>query len=201
MEFKLVSLKTIIYKAVRDLGLGDREIPWQDMLEWGIEALQQIDAFTQYIEVRGFEVEIDDYIGKLPENFYTFTENPGLVYRQQGDSIVVNTRKGKVAINYLAFPYDEEGIVMIPDNISFAEALMWKIANKLAIRGQLPNKELSIQYTQQMWNRYCGQARSKANSMSIDQLERFAKNRLTFKPDVMQYDKNFRVVGNPFNNK
>jgi hypothetical protein len=180
MEFKLTSSKEVIYKVVRDLGLGDKEIPWQDYLEYMSEALQQIDAYTQYEEVIGFELDIENHIAKLPCNFYSAIANPNLAYKIQGDCIITEKKNGKICFNYLAFIEDEEGFLMIPDNISYREAILWKIAYKESMRGNLPNTNFTPQYCQAKWNFYCTQARSKGNSLGADAIERFSKNRLSF---------------------
>lgn len=197
MNFKLKSVKSIIYKTVRDLGIGDKEIAWQDMIEWSAEALQQIDGYTQYIERLGVEIEIEDNMAKLPLDFYSAISNPHLVYKIQGDTIVTEKANGTICFNYLAFPLDEEGFMMVPDNIGYDEALMWKIATKLAMRGELHNPILDLRYCEAKWNFYCKQARSMSNMLSADDTERFAQNRLRFKPDHRQYNVNFWRVQNP----
>jgi hypothetical protein len=201
MNFRLKSVKSIIYKTVRDLGIGDREIPWQDFIEYCAEALQQIDGYTQYIERLGVEIEIEDNIAKLPLDFYSAIANPHLVYKIQGDSIVTEKANGVICFNYLAFPLDEEGFPLVPDNVAYDEALMWKIATKLAMRGDLVSTAMDLRYCEAKWNFYCKQARSVSNMLSADDTERFAQNRLRFKPDSRQYNVEFWRVKNPIDRK
>lgn len=199
MNFKLISCKEVIYKVVRDLGLGDKEIPWQDIIEWSCESLQQIDAYTQYEEKIGVEIEIENHMATLPMNFYAPMDNAGLVYKIQGDAILTEKKNGKIKFNYLAFILDDEGFLMIPDNISYREAILWKIAYKLAMRGELSGTYGDVAYCERKWNFYCTQARSKGNGLGIDAIEKFAKNRLRLVNDYTQYHQSFNRVQNPYN--
>ena len=193
MEFKLVSVREVIYKVIRDLGLGDKEIAWQDFIEWGMEALQQIDAYTQYEEVIDYKIEVENHIAKLPMDFYSAMANPRLCYKIQNDCIITEKKNGTICFNYLAFVLDDEGFLMIPDNISYKEAILWKIAYKLSMRNELPNTNYTPAYCSKQWDFYCTQARSKGNSLSSDAIERFAKNRLNFGRTVNHnYDNKFK---------
>jgi len=191
MNLKLKSVKSIIYKTVRDLGLGDRDIAWQDYIEWTAEALQLIDGYTQYIQKLGYELEVENHIAKLPMDFYSPIANQGLEYKIQGDCILTTKKNGTICFNYLAFPLDDEGFLMIPDNVSYDEALKWRIAMMLAIRGELTSTVINLQYCENKWVFYCRQARAVSNMLDADAVERFAQNRLRFKPDVNQYAVNF----------
>lgn len=192
MEFKLKSIKTIIYKTIRDLGIGDKEVAWQDFIEFGIEALQLIDGYTQYIQRLGYDIEVENHMAKLPGDYYSPLANPHLQYKIQGDSIITAcTKNGKIKLNYLAFPFDEEGFLLIPDNVSYDEAIKWRIAMMLSIRGELNNPNLNLRYCEDKWHWYCRQARAVSNMLDADATERFAQNRLRFKPDFNQYSVNF----------
>jgi hypothetical protein len=199
MEFKLKSVKTIIYKTIRDLGLGDKEIAWQDYIEWAIEALQLIDAYTQYIEKHKVELKVENNFALLPSDFYTALSNPGLAYKIQGNSLLTDTPNGTIKFNYLAFPLDDEGFLLVPDHISYDEAIKWRIATMLSIRGELLNPNIDLKYCENKWNFYCTQAKGVSNSLNADAIERFAKNRLRLKPDHNQYKTNFYRVENPIN--
>ncbi len=58
MIYKLVSIKSVIGRIVSDLGIGDQEIPWQDMVEWIGEALQHIGSYAQLTD-KEEDIEID----------------------------------------------------------------------------------------------------------------------------------------------
>ena len=87
------------------------------------------------------------------------------------DNILTSYKEGSLKIQYLAIPTDKDGLPLIPDNESYKEAFFWYVANRLAIRGQLKNKELSLQYTDAQWQWYCGQARAEGNSFTHAQMD------------------------------
>lgn len=66
---KLTSVHEIIAKVVRDFGLGDDEIRWQDMIEWIAEGLVLIGAYTQFEEKEAI-IAIENHKGVLPCDFH-----------------------------------------------------------------------------------------------------------------------------------
>jgi hypothetical protein len=190
------SIKETISYVVMNLGLGDKQIPWLDFIEWGMYVLQQIRAYSQFLEVQDYVIELENGRGKLPTDFYRSNENPGLIYKIVGDTIIVDSKEESVKFNYLAFMTDDEGFLMIPDIVSYDEAIMWHVASRLAIRDELPNKQLTHQYCNQMYHMYVKQARSRANELSEDQKAMFAKGHLTFNTDIHMYLNKFKGLEN-----
>lgn len=194
MELKSKSIKHIFPILVRNLGLGDRELPVYDIIEWCAYALGQIECYGQYVEKYNEDIIIDNHRATLPCDFVRSLDNPGLVYKITGDMITSPLEKGTIKFNYLAFELDEEGYPLIPDDVSFDEALTWQVAYRLSIRDELPNKKLDPMYCKQQWNFYCKQARAKGNRLSEDERARFARLHLGFSTDVKQYDKFYNNV-------
>jgi hypothetical protein len=191
---KFKSIDNTIRKIVVDLGLGDREIPYTDFIEWIAEALRHIGAYTQFEQKVG-EIEIENFKGKLPCDFVYVDEDKFFKpFKIHKDRIEVSFSKGILDLPYLAIPLDQEGLPMIPDDQSYDDALFWKVAMQLAIRGELKNKELSLQFCMQMWQRYCGQARGSANMLSLQALNRFANNFTRLNPLKSVYEKEFKEI-------
>lgn len=95
-------------------------------------------------------------------------------YNIQGNKINVGFEEGVVTIQYLRIPVDEEGFPLVPDDTAFRNALFWNIAMHLSMRSpeMLNNQRLKdYEYCRQMWNRYCGQARARANMPDIHMAE------------------------------
>jgi len=69
MVNKLTSIKTVISKVVRDFGLNDQEVRWQDMIEWISEGLILIGSYYQFQEKEAI-IAVEDYKGVLPCDFY-----------------------------------------------------------------------------------------------------------------------------------
>ncbi len=173
MQRPLVSSKSIILKISRDLNLGEREIPWQDMLEWIGEGLQHIGATGQLV-AKTSTIAIFDYQGYLPEDFFSSTSQYPSTVKIQGNTLHASFKEGFVDFSYLAFPLDDEGFPLVPDNVSYATALFWKVAMQLSIRGQLPNKELSYAVCKSRWDWYCKQAGTQGLGLDKNFFARYA---------------------------
>lgn len=116
-------------------------------------------------------------------------------FKLEHNLITVGYETGFVKIIYMALPVDDNGYPLIPENISFRNAIGWYIAHKLAIRGKLSNKELSVQYCDRMWQRYCLQAKGDAYMPDITQMQEMANehNKILNNPNL--YYQRFRDLG------
>lgn len=287
MIYKLTSINTAISKVVRDLGLGDKEIPFQDMIEWMSEGLEHIGTYYQ-LEEKEAIILVEDYKGVLPCDFhksirflegcaiggvtggdpYYYTVNKaleccgylatdpngtvaegntmkitdpltfqnlqlvqyrktgsgfdrfseglqhsqslmgqGLTYSPAGandyainfDTITASFRYGYIGLRYLAIPVDQDGYPLIPDNVSFMDAMVWKCAYHLSLRGhQFKNPQLNdFEACKAYWNTYCLQARAEGNAPDPDMTERLGRIFNTLAPDYHQYYEDFVRLGKP----
>jgi hypothetical protein len=198
MTYKLKSLKAVIIKIIRDFGLGHEALPMDDMYEWCAEALHEIGAYTPMVEKEA-EIVIENYQGKLPCDFGSVVANPGLSFKIVQDTITTKKMNEVIKFKYLAQPLCEDGYPLVPDSSSFDKALTWKVGLQLAIRDELKNKNLTIDFCLGRWNRYCGQARAEANFPDADGVERFKNVFLNLKPHTEQYNALFKDVDNAGN--
>lgn len=279
MIYKLTSIKEVISKIVRDLGLGESEIRYQDFIEWIGEGLKHIGAYPQFTEKEALVV-IENYKGVLPCDFYQmiqlqegaectpaegnnhqvvsqvlkelgFTDansgltlsprafqllqlshlertstnpftgfydrmfsNENLIGRINVGAIngirsldynithdVINTtfRDGFLTLKYLAFPVDCDGYPLVPDDVSFFDAMFWKVAYHLAIRGhQFRNPQMSdMHMCRQKWNFYCLQARGTANAPDLETLEQIKNMWIRLIPNYHEYQEDFYTSGRP----
>lgn len=220
---KYLSINFVIRKVIRDLGIDDKEVFIDDYIEWIGEGLQYIGSYYQYCE-RQECIHIEDYKGELPCDFYNLIRivnsdnqynsfNKQLIgdtnkelnrnkhsdrdYNITGTIITTSFRTGKLYIEYLGIPLDEDGLPMIPDNINYLDALMWKCAYQLALKGYtFKNAKLNdIDFTKDKWGRYCIQARANMNMPDNDTMERLKNIMVRFKPDLNQHYNNFATLG------
>lgn len=274
---KLTSINSLLSKVVRDLGLGDNEVPWQDMIEWVAEGLEHIGCYYQFQEKEGVII-IEDHKGLLPCDFHksirflqgcsmnglynagplwsqvghaldrcglrdTNSKNPcvidalsfqklqlaqyskvfntgsfynglqysqslmdkGITYTPSGssdyainlDTVTASFRYGYIKLRYLAFPVDENGYPLVPDNVSFRDALMWKCAYQLSLRGYTFKQEQlnDPEYCKFYWNQYCVQARANGTVPDPDMMERIARIFNTLSVNYHQYSQDFRNLG------
>jgi hypothetical protein len=227
MIYELVSIKTIIYKVINDLGIGDKEIEWQDWVDWIADGLQHIGSYYQFQE-KEEAIEIENYKGYLPCDFYqkirivntnfsrpnhnksligddsktiynnSFTGND---YNINNNTITTSFKSGSLILQYLAIPLDKDKLPMVPDNVSFRDALFWKVVYHLSLRGfEFRNPQLrDLQFTRSMWLRYCNQARAEANMPDPDMYERLKNNWMRLMLDKNQYNKLFADLSNQEN--
>ncbi|MCS6955123.1 MAG: hypothetical protein NZM44_02055 [Candidatus Calescibacterium sp.] len=203
MIYKLTSIHSVIYKIVNDLGMSDTDIPVDDFIEWIATALQHVGTYYQFTE-KEKRIEIENYKGELPCDFYKLkrilyngyylNNNKSLI----GDSkekiesnkfterdininhnvIIVSFERGFLDIQYLAIPVDEYGFPLVPDDVTFFEALFWRVVYQLCIRGyEFRNPRLrELEYVRMMWEKHCKRARAEGNMPDLDMIERIKNN-------------------------
>lgn len=221
MIYKLTSIRTVILKVVDDLQIGDTEIPIDDFINWIAEGLQHIGSYYQYtskeevLQVNGFKSELpcDFYkMQRMLHNDHYLINNENIVatdtkdmninrYSNKdiniiGNTIITSFETGTIHIQYLAIPVDCDGLPLVPDDVSFSDALFWRCVYKLSIRGyefRQPQFR-DVMFTKKMWNIYCGQARASANMPDLDMCERLKNNYTRFvRKD--EYQNSFATLG------
>ena len=97
---------------------------------------------------------------------------------------------GYVCMAYIAQPLDANGFPMIPDEVSYIEAvkryLIYKIRYPEFIRGQLPGQ--IFMKLEQDWHWYCAQARNKTRMPdTVDKLQNLLDQRNRLIPKHTRY--------------
>ena len=101
------------------------------------------------------------------------------------DYIKTSFPTGHVCLSYTAFPLDEDCFPMIPDDISYKEAMFWYIFKKMLLGGyNKPTNRIDYPFADQQWQKYCSQARNSANYPDIDRAESFMNQWVRLIPDV-----------------
>ena len=110
-------------------------------------------------------------------------------YIIDNDYIKTSFTTGKVCLSYMAFPIDEDCFPMIPDDISFKEALFWYVFKKLLLGGwDKPTNKIDYSFAEQQWQKYCGQARNSANYPDIDRMENFMNQWVRLVPELNNHE-------------
>lgn len=184
MIIKLIPIEECIAKIVDDLNLGDRDIPQESMIEWINSGLRRIGAYSQF-ETKIAKLKVDNFRAMLPSDFYRVDS---VRFRQPHkvghNTITVDYKIGSINLIYLAMPVDERGYPLVPEEQVFQEALMWLVASKLALRGELVNKQLSFDYCDTRWRRFMLSARAEANMGDIQFLQKRVNDSRQMKYDV-----------------
>jgi hypothetical protein len=133
-------------------------------------------------------------------NKYSMNQSIGMNdYRflKESNSISTTFRDGFVTVSYLAFPVDCDGFPLVPDTSSFKDAMFWKVAYHLCMRGhEFQAQEMrSLVFCKQQWNFYCKQARGEANAPNLEQLDQYSKIWTSLIPYYFEFDNDFKNTG------
>jgi len=111
--------------------------------------------------------------------------------------VKMNVETGYLMLSYLAIPVDSDGYPMIPDEISFKEALYWYINMKLMYPKWCAGQVRDAVYydAKRSWNYYCKQAYGDAMMPDIDKLESIKNSWVRLVPNIYEHDSGFSTLG------
>ena len=110
-------------------------------------------------------------------------------YIVDNDYIKTSFESGTVCLTYMAFPVDEECFPLVPDDISYKEALFWYIFKQMLLGGwDKPTNRIDYNYADQKWRFYCTQARNAANFPDIDKMESFMNQWVRMVPNINAHE-------------
>jgi hypothetical protein len=115
----------------------------------------------------------------------SYVLNPGVIKTSWERSLAI--------LDYKAVATDEEGYPLVPDESHYKEALFWRIAMKLFLRGY-KHPQLNYQLAARQWKDYAAKARTKAKMPDVDQMENFRQMWVRF------VDQGFRGQGGRHSN-
>ena len=85
---------------------------------------------------------------------------------------------------------------MVPDDISYKEAMFWYIYKQLLLGGfDKPNNKIDYNFADQKWKYYCTQARNAANFPDIDKYESYMNQWVRLIPDINRHATFFEELG------
>lgn len=125
--------------------------------------------------------------------------NPTLDYTYviNGSYIKLNVKEGYLMVAYTAYPIDENGYPLIPDDPSFFEALYWYVVTKYWypdwVQGRIRDR---VYYdAKNSWNFYRKQAYAHAMMPSVDQHESLKNQTLKLYPEIDSFQNFFATLG------
>jgi hypothetical protein len=99
---------------------------------------------------------------------------------------------GKICLSYMAFPIDDDCYPLVPDDISYKEAMFWYIYKKILLSApDFKNNGIDYSFAEQQWKYYCTQARNAANYPDIDRAESFMNQWVRLIPNINVHDLGF----------
>ena len=116
-------------------------------------------------------------------------------YIVDDDYIKTSFESGKICLSYMAFPTDEDCYPLVPDDISFKEAMFWYIYKKILLSNPtFKNNGIKYDMAEQQWQKYCSQARNAANYPDIDRYESFMNQWVRLIPNLNRHDLAFEQM-------
>jgi len=117
-------------------------------------------------------------------------------YYVENDKIKTSFTSGQVCLSYMAFPTDDDCYPLVPDDISYKEAMFWYIYKKMLLGGETPvNNGINYTFAEQQWKYYCTQARNAANYPDIDRYESFLNQWVRLIPNINRAMSGFENLG------
>lgn len=192
-------IERIIENVIRDTGFST-EINWVDVVEWVYIASELIGVKNAYV-LTNTVVPIEEYRGELPGDFHLVFQvrenvsnipmrcNGGqfflspesrdnllladLSYQINHDYIFTSFQEGAVELAYYAFPVDDNGLPLVPDDVMYIRAIEAYITERIARKLMIQNKLDINKYRmlEQDWLFYVNSARTKDALMTLDQAE------------------------------
>lgn len=118
-----------------------------------------------------------------------------MCYFVESDRIKTSFDAGEVCIAYKAFPTDADCYPLVPDSISYKEAMFWYIFKKMLLRGMQPKNGFNYMTANQQWQYYCTQARNEAVFPDIPQMESFMNQWVRLLPNINRSEEQFENLG------
>lgn len=204
MQGKYVTAEAIAAKISRDY--KSLEFDFFDVVEWCVEAENNIASFEQFVEYRNVPIEVIDKKALLPCGIYrllhvrghnctVFNYDNNGTYLLFGDNSVTNAssiptsipEKGSIElrIDYIGVPVDQKtGYPLIMDG--HQEACYWYCLSKLLFPKYMAKEINESQYAfiQERYGHYVAKAKSSFRFTSRDDLERMMMIRMNMIPQL-----------------
>lgn len=222
-EIHYISIKEVVSRVLRHPML--QGVNLEAAIQYTVDFIQIVGVPKMYLDKEA-TLEVKDYRAPLPcdvvavnmvkhrgvplrsmtETFFS-KERPchpqyrhGLdeeTFRTQNSIIYTSFKEGKIEISYKAFPVDEEGYPLLPDNTPFLKALELYIKvqwfGMLFDLGKIDEKVLN--HTEQQYAWAVGQCVAEFTIPSPSEMESITRMWNTLIPRVKEFDKGFRPLG------
>ena len=110
--------------------------------------------------------------------------------------IKTSFKTGEVCMSYMAFPIDEDCYPLVPDDISYKEAMFWYIYKKLILLGyDRAINGIDYKLAEAQWKYYCTQARNAANYPDIAKYSSFMNQWTRLIPSINHHESDFSDLG------
>lgn len=148
-----------------------------------------IDEYGDLITVEGQIV--GQTVKVTPFTTYHYKINNNIIY--------TDFAEGFIAVYYKAYPLDEEGIIMIPDDEKLKNAVKYHLMYKIDFRKwrafpEKPGLKALLNDSEQRRDFYVGAARNKAHIPTIDKMEAIKNRHLRSIPHINEHRNGFNSL-------
>lgn len=109
-------------------------------------------------------------------------------YKEDGNYILTSFDSGEMKVFYGRVPVDRDGILMIPDEGNYKEALTWFLKARLAGRGVTNDSEDKCDQKFELW---AGRSREQITLSSVEKMEATTNQLVRLLPDENYYESMF----------
>ena len=217
---KYININIIMDRITRHPLLAD--IPFETVVDYAAEFMKIVGVNPSFVN-KIADVHIKDFRGVLPCDYYSMmqvrtkhkhpiylryttdsfhlTPSKGgeLTYKLQGSCIFTNIKEGDIELSYMAFPTDEDGFPLIPDDATYTRALEAYIKLQwFTIQFDLGKiTQQAFQNAQQDYAWAVGQAQSRLILPNNDQMEAIANMWSKWLPNTdRNFQRGFKDAGN-----
>ena len=166
--------------------------------------LNQINTSLHILESQYAGNDNLTVLNKCQTNFPTSTDCPDCVkgnnapfrcYYTEADKIKTSAAIQKLCLSYMAFPVDDDCFPLVPDDISFKEAMFWYVYKKMLLGNMAPSQNgIGYEFAEMQWKYYCTQARNAANFPDIDGYESFMDQWVRLIPNINRHSEGFATL-------
>ena len=140
----------------------------------------------------------DNFNNQFNTALGTKYKSEAVTYSLSNDFVTLSVKTGKICMSYLSIALDDDGFPLIPDEISYKEAIKWYLTHRLDYigwrKGEIQDKV--FQKTEQEYLWYIGQASSKAKMPDPDQMSNLKNQLLRLKPKINEEDGFYKFLSN-----
>lgn len=160
--------------------------------------------FHQIIAVRDYNTKIalsessSLFFNSNNRAFSTFSEHS---YKISNDLIFTSFESGSLEIEYWAFPIDEDGLPLIPDDVTYLKAIESYITERIARKLMIQDKMDFNKYRlfEREWAYYVNSANTKDSLMSLDKAEALRNQLTKIIGTKSLFKRSFDTLSNSFN--
>jgi hypothetical protein len=137
------------------------------------------------------------HLGTHGDRSPNYDNNSDFTYQLTNSNIFTNFQTGEVEMSYIAFPVDDDGFPMIPDDDKYIRAIVdfiaFCIARKMYLNEEMTREKFQWIEVESGWA--MGSAHTRGSLQSLDEAETMKNAILRLIPTINQHADGFVYLG------